>query len=459
MESFDCTLTSPLSATPGSGDALLALTVAWHPERQRIGEQFVAPAEPATIELSRYLPVFRHPARAGAGLGHASVSRTAVRLVRDAAGGVTVCPPASRMVIELNGRELQGNAYLSRAQVANGAILGLGRTVLLCLHWMQCLPRDNPVPGFLGVGSAAIAAREQIRQAARSDAVVLLLGETGTGKEVTAHAIHTLSRRASASMVCVNMATLNESLAAADLFGAVKGAYTGADGARDGLFAQAQDSTLFLDEIGNTPASVQPMLLRVIESGEYRPLGGRGERRANARLIAATDQDLYGGGFNQALLRRLEQFVIRIPPLRQRREDIGLLLAHMLPATGDVNPPTALISQILNHAWPGNVRELSHTFSRMLLALKMGEIPTMPMPPAAAAESAAPPAGGAAPPAPVARRRRLAELPEEEVLAALQNNGWTIRAVARELGLSRPSVYKLLEMYPRLQRGAHLIRD
>lgn len=461
MDDSDHTLTSPLPASAPGGDALLGLTIAWHPDLRRVGEQFVGLAEAGTMELSRYLPAFRRPGQDGEGLGHSSVSRTAVRLIRDAAGGVTVWPPQSRMVIELNGREIAEPAHLTREQIDRGVVLGLGRTVLLCLHWMHCLPRNNPVPGFIGVGSAAIATREQIRQVAKTNAVVLLLGETGTGKEVTARAIHALGKNAGAAMVCVNMATLSDTLAAADLFGAVRGAYTGAQTARQGWFAQAQDSTLFLDEIGNTPGSVQPMLLRVLESGDYRPLGATHDQHSNARVIAATDQDLYGAGFNQALLRRLEHFVIRIPPLRCRREDIGLLLVDMLPA--EVTPllPTALVSQLLNHDWPGNVRDLSNVFRRVLMALQMGEAPgvdamlNVPRDPPPAGEAKPGADGGDKVPVAVAAvRKKLVGLQEKEIFDALENNGWTIRRAALELGISRPSLYKLLEMYPQIRRAA-----
>ena len=463
MNDSDHTLTAPiLSSTPGGG-ALLGVTIAWHPDTRRVGDQFVGLAETGTLELSRYLPPFRRPAMDGEGLGHSSVSRTALRLVRDAEGGVTVYPPQSRMTIELNGKEIGEPARLTREQVAQGAILGLGRTVWLCLHWMHCLPRNNPVPGFIGVGAAAIATRDQIRQVAKTGAAVLLLGETGTGKEVTARAIHALGKHAGAAMVCVNMATLSESLAAADLFGAVRGAYTGAQTARQGLFAQAQDATLFLDEIGNTPASVQPMLLRVLESGEYRPLGATRDQHANARLIAATDQDLYGAGFNQALLRRLEHFVIRIPPLRCRREDIGLLLVEMLPAAERPAVPAALVGQLLNHDWPGNVRELSNVFRRVLLALEAGQEPDVAamlnVQRARAAGEATPAADGGDQPPTTAVRRKLGDVAEEEIVAALANNGWAIRPAALALGISRPSLYKLLELYPHIRRSGLLRSD
>jgi len=463
MFNSEFTLTSPMSVATRDGRPLLGLTIAWHPDLARIGEQFIA-TDVAALDLSRYLPLFGAPEKEALGLGHGAISRAPLRFERDEADGVTIVPPDSRMVVEVNGMEIDGPLSLSMAQIEAGAVLGLGRIVLVCLHWMRSLPQSNAVDGFLGVGSAAIRMRGLIRQVAASDTTVLLLGETGTGKEVAARAIHALSTRAGSSMVSVNMAALNESLAAADLFGASTGAYTGAQAARGGFFAQAQGSTLFLDEIGNTPAAIQPMLLRVLETGEYRPLGAQHDQRSTARLIAATDQNLYGGGFNLALLRRLESFIIHLPPLRARREDIGLLIAHLLrapAAQGEAGLvlPTALVTQFLCYDWPGNIRQLTHVLKRTVLALRMGETPQfrelvdLPAPAAAAAIS------DAAGPSTARTRTRLSDVGEQQVLQAMIEHGWHIQGAAQALGLSRPSMYKLLEAHPGIRRADQIAPD
>jgi len=363
--------------------------------------------------------------------------------------------------VEINGVPASAPLHLAAAQVEDGVILGLGRAVLVCLHWMRCLPQANEVAGFLGVGTAAIRARTLIRQAAATDASVLLLGETGTGKEVAARAIHALSRRATNSMVSVNMAALNESLAAADLFGAARGAYTGAQNARAGLFAEAQESTLFLDEIGNAPPGVQPMLLRVLETGDYRPLGASRDQQSSARLIAATDQDVYGSGFNAALLRRLESFLIHLPPLHARREDLGLLIVNLLPADGPSLLPSTLVTQLLCYHWPGNVRQLMHVIKRLLLALRIGETPELAELTDAAtrqyASSSAhqPDASNALEPsdpsAPQSARRKLADISDSEVLQAMIDNDWYIQGAAQALRVSRPSMYKLLAAHPAIR--------
>jgi transcriptional regulator with AAA-type ATPase domain len=445
LEHSDYTLTSPLASATQAGGPLLCLTIVWHPDTSRIGEQCMVGD---TLGVSRYLPLFHRPGQALAGLGYGGISRESVLIKRDQQGNLEIHPPGSRMTVELNGVEVYEMVSLRHEQIAAGAILGLGRAVLLCIHWMRCLPKNNPLPGLLGVGDAAIRMRELVRQVAATDDTVLLLGETGTGKEVVARAIHAYSARAARALVTVNMAALNESLAAADLFGAARGAYTGALGTRGGLFAEASQATLFLDEIGNAPVSVQPMLLRVLETGDYRPLGAAADLRSSARLIAATDQDLYAETFNQALLRRLESFVIHLPPLRERREDIGVLLLHLLgerPAGPAFTPQLA--SKFANYDWPGNVRQLRHVARRCLLALRAGESPDFDSlveeRPGRVTASAV--QGEALPATAPPRRRKLAELSDADVLDALDNNGWYIQGAARHLGISRPSMYRLID--------------
>jgi len=452
----------------GALEPLLALTIVWHPDPARIGAQFVGGARLSVVALSRYAPLFANPGDAGLPLGHGGISRQPLQFARSADDGVAMALPESAMVVEVNGRAVTGPVAFDAAAVAHGQILTLGGAVVLCLHWMDRLPASNPVPGLVGVGSAAIGVREQIRMVAPTELPVLLLGPTGTGKEIAARAIHALSRRAGAPLVAVNMAALNEALAGADLFGAARGAYTGAQSQRDGLFAEADGATLFLDEIGNAPAGIQPMLLRVLEGGAYRPLGATQDRRSTARLIAATDQDLDASGFNQALLRRLEGFVIQLPPLRARREDIGVLVVHMMEEAGlrSLLPalPVALVAGMAAFDWPGNVRQLANALKRAALLLQGGAAPTMaqlvrrasPVEPASfdmAPASAAAPVIRSAALAPAAVRRKPAALSPPEVLAAMERHAWTIQAAALALGVSRPSLYKLLESHPDIRRA------
>jgi two-component system nitrogen regulation response regulator GlnG len=451
MTYSDFTLTSPLSDLEHSGAPLLTLTIVWHPERSRIGEQFVGGAGGDNIELNRFLPLFMHPGGEGLPLGHGGISRQPLRLVRDAHDRVTMSLPASPMAVEVNGQLVRDTIAFSAGQIAAGQILTLGRAVVLCLHWMDRLPMPNAVPGFIGVGSTSIKVREQIHMVARGRLPVLLVGETGTGKEIAARAIHALGGREGAPLVAVNMAALGEPLAAAALFGAVEGAYPGAQ-ARTGLFAQADGGTLFLDEIGNAPPAVQPMLLRVIEGGDYRPVGAAEDRRSTARLVAASDQDLDAASFNQALLHRLEGFVIRIPPLRMRREDVGVLILDLLRQQGiEAALPATLVAELAAHDWPGNVRQLSHVLQRAALMLAEGEVPAL----AQLVRGARPQveeAPATAPRSEAAPRRRPSALSDADVLAAMAANDWNIQAAAQALGISRPSLYKLLEDHPDIRR-------
>jgi len=439
---------------------VLGIAVLWHPQRDRIGDQVLGPAAGGgAIALNRFAPLFAHAGAAGEGmpLGERSITREPVHIRFNADGGVTIDHVRGKMMLEINGRQSNGTDHLTAAELERGIVLGLGSQVFLCLHLMRALPRAATVPGLIGVGSAVLKMRESIGQVAATAMPVLLLGETGSGKEIAARAIHALSPRYAARLVAVNMATLSDSLAAAELFGAIKGAYTGAAANRCGLFSEADNSTLFLDEIGETPASVQAMLLRVLESGEFRPLGASADAMSNARIIAATDQDLGAGGFNQALRRRLEAFVIRVPALRERREDIGVLMRHFLETEAPDHAwvlPFEMLSQVFNGDWPGNVRQLAHAMRRAALDLQADIVPSL-------AQSIALPAPAAAPVVPASRpvRRKVSELSEDDIVEAMEKSQWQILAAAKQLGISRPTVYKLLESHPRIRFPADIAEE
>ena len=462
MTDLDNTMTTQLFAQDGGRPAaLLGLTILWHPDPARIGEQFIGPPGEGTVEVSRYAPLFFRPGQDGIAIGHRAIARAPLHLRRTADDGVEITAPDSRMAVEVNGDLLSSALTFDCDEVARGIVLGLGGHVLLCLHWMTSFPRTNDVPGLLGVSSGAIATRELIRQVAATDLPVLLLGETGTGKDVAARAIHAASKRRTLPLVAVNMATLNESLAAADLFGAAKGAYTGAQAARQGLFAEADGGTLFLDELGDTPASVQPMLLRVLETGRYRPLGANQEALTSARMIAATDQDLDAKGFNQPLLRRMESFVIRVPALRERREDIGVLLLHTLNACVDGPEelaafPAALVSEMCNYDWPGNIRQLANVTRRAVMAQRAGQGLGLAQFVREPFVSRSVIAGKHEAPAQIDTpvRRSLASIDNDDVMQAMEDNGWQISGAAQQLGISRPSLYKLIEAHAGIRPAA-----
>lgn len=437
---------------------VLGIAVLWHPQRDRIGDQVLGPAAGGgAIALNRFAPLFARAGGAGEGmpLGERSITREPVHIRYNADGGVTIDHVRGKMMLEVNGKPSTGTDHFTAGELERGIVLGLGSQVFVCLHLMRALPRAATVPGLIGVGSAVLKMREAIGQVAATTMPVLLLGETGSGKEIAARAIHALSPRYAARLVAINMATLSEALAAAELFGAMKGAYTGAATSRRGLFAEAEDGTLFLDEIGDTPASVQAMLLRVLESGEYRPLGAGADAVSNARIVAATDQDLGAGGFNQALRRRLEAFVIRVPALRERREDIGVLMRHFLETEAPDHAwslPVEMLSQVFNGDWPGNVRQLAHAMRRVALDLQAEIVPSLE--PSVFTPVAAPVLAAARP-----LRRKVSELSDDDVVEAMEKSQWQILAAAKQLGISRPTVYKLLEAHPRIRFPADIAEE
>jgi two-component system response regulator HydG len=249
----------------------------------------------------------------------------------------------------------------------------------------------------VGLGSlvASSAAMREVfdiaRRIADASTPVLLVGETGTGKTALARALHVTSGRASGPFVVVNCAALPENLLESELFGHVKGAFTGATSARAGLFADADHGTLLLDEIGEMAPALQAKLLQVLESGTVRAVGSGKERTVDVRVIAATHRDLRerarAGAFREDLLYRLDVVTIEIPALRHRREDIPLLAERFLAesrARHASSPATRFapdaMARLLDYAWPGNVRELAHAVERVVLLGREPEVHASDLP-------------------------------------------------------------------------------
>ena len=230
---------------------------------------------------------------------------------------------------------------------------------------------------LIGQSSAMQALRSDIQLVAGSDYTVLIQGETGVGKELVARTLHQLSGRSSAPLVYLNCASLPESLAEAELFGHAKGAFTGAERERPGKFLLADGGTIFLDEVGELPLSVQSKLLRVLQSGEIQPVGKDEVKTVNVRVIAATNRDLAAevaaGHFRADLYHRLSVYPITVPALKERQQDVLLLAGYFLELTArklgirQLKLSTAAQSVLLQYNWPGNVRELEHVISRAAL--------------------------------------------------------------------------------------------
>src|SRR6266568_5788360 len=239
------------------------------------------------------------------------------------------------------------------------------------------LLRGDGLPKVIAESGAMQSVLQVIARVGPSDANVLILGENGTGKGVVARALHAVSSRASRPMVIVNSGGVSEGVFESELFGHVRGAFTDAKSDRVGRFELADQGTLFLDEIANVPLSQQAKLLRVIETGEFERLGSSRTRRVDVRIISATNaalnEEVAAGRFRQDLLFRLNTIEIRLPPLRDRREDLPLLAQHFLRQHAQryrkrlTGFESGTMQMLLEHTWPGNVRELDHSVERAVL--------------------------------------------------------------------------------------------
>jgi two-component system response regulator HydG len=292
-----------------------------------------------------------------------------------------------------------------------------------------------------------------LERIAPSDVPILIEGESGTGKDLLARAAHALSRRAAGPYVALNMSAIPENLAESELFGHEKGAFTGADQPRPGFFAEAAGGTIFLDELGLLPPALQPKLLRVLQDGEYIPVGSRRPRKADLRVIAATNEDLARnvkeGKFREDLYFRLRVVPLRLPPLRDRREDIPLLVEHLVQkhALHLGRPPLApdadAMRALLDHPWPGNIRELEHAIERGLLLARGDAIALGDLPP-----ELAQPAQDAAANASEGRYRKARDAWEKRFLEdLLREAGGQVAKAAEAAGLHRSTFYEKLARY------------
>ncbi len=319
---------------------------------------------------------------------------------------------------------------------------------------------------FVGSSTAAQEVKRQARRAAQSASPVLLLGETGTGKELLAHAIHAASPRAGRAFVSVNMAAVPEALLEAEFFGVAPGAYTGADKkGRDGKFKLADGGTLFLDELGDMPMAVQVKLLRALQDGEIEPLGSNQLIRCDVRVVAATSRDLVqlvrDGLFREDLYYRLNVLPIRVPPLRERRDDLPLLveaLCEDIAARGGSAQhelDAGALALLAAQPWRGNIRELRNVLEQLALrsdtpqidatlveqVLRQSGLDRIEQP-------MVPPSSQPGGPAVALDERplpeQIADLERRAIAAALARTGGNRTAAARLLGISRASLYDKL---------------
>jgi DNA-binding NtrC family response regulator len=284
-----------------------------------------------------------------------------------------------------NGTVFEG-ARISKGTVPAGATLRLGKTTIRVDDGERvtvALHAEDELSGLRGRTPVMRRLMAQIERAAAADSAVLLVGESGTGKELMARALHDQGPRANKPFVTVDCGSLSPSLVASELFGHEKGSFTGADARHVGAFERADGGTLFLDEIGELPTPLQSTLLGALERRRFRRVGGREEIAVDVRVVSATHRDLRAqvndGAFRLDLYYRIAVVVLRVPPLRERREDIPLLVEHFLREAGvdgdiaTVVPPDAM-DALTGHSWPGNARELRNVVEATLV---MGEAPPL----------------------------------------------------------------------------------
>jgi len=329
-----------------------------------------------------------------------------------------------------------------RTQVELGRAIRKGRQ----LEQENVLLRSETRQMLIAESRAMQPVLDAIARVGPSDANVLITGENGAGKGVVAQALHAASTRKDKPMVSVNTASISETLFESELFGHVAGAFTDARSDRLGRFKLADGGTLFLDEIASIPANLQSKLLRVLESGEFEPVGSSKTHRVDVRILSATNanlaEEIAASRFRQDLLYRLKTVEVRIPPLRERREDIPLLAAHFLQRyigryrkhLRSFDP--ASLQVLLDCPWPGNVRELDHTVERAVLMAQGDLVRVSDLGLELGAESR-----------PEMEDMTLDEVEQRLIRSALSRHQGDISKAAEALGLSRAALYRRMEKH------------
>jgi DNA-binding NtrC family response regulator len=344
------------------------------------------------------------------------------------------------------GTRLNGTAMRESHALAEGDVLRFGNTLLVYSNLERApaaAERPTAAAGLTGATPSIEAVRRSIDAVARHPRTVLVTGETGTGKEIAARSLHRRSGRGG-PFVAVNCGAFAEGLLASELFGHVRGAFTGAVTEQQGLFRAARGGTLLLDEVGEIPLALQPTLLRVLETWEVRPVGSSRDVAVDVRVVAASNRELVTligrGLFRADLYARLAQWIIRLPPLRDRREDIPALTRALLAQLGAAERPLTpdLEEALLVHPWPLNVRGLSNVLSVALIATPQGRPLELGPEVRGALEDSRIERYVAPPDAPPVEldRVRLEEL--------LRRFGGRVAEAARHVGISRPKLYRLL---------------
>jgi two-component system response regulator HydG len=314
---------------------------------------------------------------------------------------------------------------------------------------------------LVGASASMRKLRASLDRLGEQDVPILIQGESGTGKELVARALHERGGRRRKRFVALNCGAIPESLIDSELFGHVKGSFTGATADRAGVFVEADGGTLFLDEIGDMPLAVQARLLRVLQESEVRPVGGSNVRKVDVRVIAASHVDLTAaveqGRFRQDLYYRLNVVVVRVPPLRERLDDLPLLAAHFLRKHGGGKPPSLspdALEAMTSYSWPGNVRELENAVLHAI-ALHHGDVigaESLPSAIVGKARSGVSPAAvalddGELEPLTEAKRRASAAFEKRYLIKVMEKAKGSVSEAARMSGLDRTNFRRLLQRH------------
>jgi len=465
-----------LSGEQEQGTTVPALTILYHANPERLGDVLLLGelAAGRKAEISRTRPLFTLTDDTAAPLADPFISRQPLVFSKVGTTSIQLHVPANGTAVLADGRPVNGNCLFSAKEVERGIVLELAERVILLLHMTTTRPRAPQTYGLIGDSMAMAQVRSDIERVADLPTSVLLRGETGTGKELVAQAIHENGKRRTGPFLGVNMGAIPTSLAASELFGTERGAYTGANSSKKGLFQAAHGGTLFMDEVGEAPAEIQVMLLRVLETGEVFPIGAQHPRTVDIRLLAATDARLeemsVSGTFRAPLLHRLSGYEIWLPPLRKRREDFGQLLAAFLKAEAEAlgekkrlaydDPhappwlPAPLVGRLARYSWPGNVRQLKNVIRQLVIGNRgMAKIVASPALEALLNE----PSAHDAPAQPLKSARiKPSAISDDVLLEALRHNRWEVKATAAWLGISRTSLHSRLDKCDRMRKAIDL---
>jgi two-component system nitrogen regulation response regulator GlnG len=446
----------------------LAVFIMSHPLLERVGHYYFYPLQTQNsyFDINRTTPVFSPNAMP---LADPYINRSGLRIRYQSDDHFTLSKQNPNLELIVDKQPVYDNIALTRASLTIGVVLQLNQRVCLLL---KLCPPVQPISHsrFLmhGLSHSLNQVCQQIAFLSPTNEPVLIRGATGTGKELVAQAIVQNSPRRDKPFISVNLGALSPALAAAELFGSSKGAYTGAQKQRNGFMQAADGGTLFLDEIGEANSEVQAMLLRVLETGELFAVGSTVPTQVDVRIIAATDARLdkmiSQEKFKAPLLYRLANFELNLENLSERKQDISLLFvhfAHQICQELNIKPaqnlledtwlPSQLMQQLLDYHWPGNIRELRNVVRQIIISANNSPVLSLPTefatkltpPSAPLPESSTQPAHTK--PAPL--KRKPATISKDELLDALTQCDHEVSKTADLLNTSRASIYQLMKQF------------